>query len=303
MHINDKYIKIIAGTLSSAIFAESCTHGYYLDYPADEINKLAQTRSVDSNSIAIPLKVQFSDENIEYISFLNELAQDILKDPSVAKEFIKNPQTYINEHGYPIKFSKLDARLTKIILALADEDVCTAIKTHDIGAYLNIMKSKNYIDTLEINDIDRFFLIGDKINFNEDLLTEARIVSAGLFLGPVVVAVCCAVWAVFVEHVLVGNAAAFATVFSAAYAYNAFAKVNGHENVYDSLLNSSYIEIFSLKDTENLDLTIVMDEFIEQSVDDTINYIKLNYPQLTAKYNEKTLKTTILLNIQKTAYE
>lgn len=47
--MKERFIKLFSGFLSGTILLESCTNGYYMDFPADEINRQIAGK-IDSNT-------------------------------------------------------------------------------------------------------------------------------------------------------------------------------------------------------------------------------------------------------------
>ena len=153
--MKSKLSKFVIGTISGTILLESCTNGYYLNYDVDEINEtLSRTTSAIKNT-ALPINVQFSDEQREYLLFLQTLAHDILTDTATAKSFISNPSEYIKSKGFACENISIDSKLTQIILALADNEICKAIESGNISLYLNLLKDKGLLDTISISELNQ----------------------------------------------------------------------------------------------------------------------------------------------------
>lgn len=296
--MDDKLLKLVAGVISSSLLFESCTNNVFLDGAVDEINQNLPIHNF--NSIAIPIKAQLSESNVQYVDFLQKLAYDILQNPEIAQDFINNPTTYVNQNGFSINFNTLDNKLTQLILALADQEICNAIKSQNIRQYLSLMRSKGFINDISITDIDDLSAIGDKLyDINNVFNNDSIDASASLFFFGFVVGVLIAVWACAVEHVFLGNAVAVGTVFKIAAAVNTVTLGEQTHKINEALLASNAIEVFSIKSMEDVDTQIVIDLYIEESVNSAMSYLKEYYPAEINKYDEVTLKNAIFLNIQK----
>ena len=68
-----------------------------MDFPADEINRQIAGKIDSNNSIAIPVQIKISENDTEYIFFLQRLATDIVNHPEIAEEFINNPNQILKK--------------------------------------------------------------------------------------------------------------------------------------------------------------------------------------------------------------
>ena len=172
----------MVGALSGTILLESCTNGYYLNYDVDDINETLSKSSTVFNNKALPINVTFSDEQREYLIFLQTLAQDILSDSSTAKSFISNPQEYVQSKGFTCEIN-IDSKLTQIILALADDEICKAIESGDISTYLNLLKRKGLIDNISISELNQLKDYTSTLNkaMNMSRAANQEMVSASFF--------------------------------------------------------------------------------------------------------------------------
>lgn len=298
--MNHKLTKLTIESLAGTILFNSCGAGYIYEESAEEINqslhKQTDTRSTDYNSIAIP----FSNNDIDYLSFLNELAQDIINNPDVATKFIDDPNVYIKSKGYTGCTIEPDSKLTKMILCLSDAEIGNAIKNQDINLYLDLMITKGYIKNITIEDSDNVLEIADKIhdlfygkpkipNKNLQYLNS----SFAFFYLAVVVGVCAVVWAVVAEHVGAANAVVLATVV----AQSLGVVTSGKPPLLENLYNSHYLEIWNIKSEDNSNINIVADQYIKRMVEDNITYLKKNYPEELSKYSKAEIVNAVLINI------
>ncbi len=96
----------------------------------------------DVGEAAIPINLLKEDQ--EYLSFLNKLGNDIIKNPNIAKDFAKNPQKYTEKYGFHQEVN-IDESLLHYILTLGDEEIISAIENKDFLLVVKLMREKGYI--------------------------------------------------------------------------------------------------------------------------------------------------------------
>lgn len=293
----DKNIKkLVSAILATSFFTESCVSGYYFDIPADDLNLFIRNSNTTFDGIAIPIQVSFSKDDISYIIFLDKLASDILSNSSIAKEFAENPKQYIQRNGFEIDDVLIDHKLTKMILAFADDRISNAIKNQDVSEYLSLMIEKGIVDDLFEKGLNNISLNSPlTVNFS-DLIKNNDNEDGALFIPVVVVGVAIAVWAAFVEHALVFNAAAFATVFTAVAAVNTIT-TGKIKRFYQTLLNSRLVEVYAIKSKEIDNIYLICDQIIDESVNIVLSKLQAQYPQKFENVDTSKLKTQILYNL------
>lgn len=301
--MNNTVSKIIAGALASVMIFESCTRGEYMSFSAEDINEAINETNASLNSIALPINVNFSKEDARYLLFLQKLAQDIIVDPHIAKEFISNPISYCRKNGFNDKHIAMDAQMTKIILSLADEEIMEAASTGDIPRYLGLLKDRGIIDTVSVNLDVALSRKGDINNVNVQVPRDEVIdvgggsLSACLVYGAVLVGVAAVVWAVVVEHFAAANAVGALT----AIAWTVAAVTDGGRGasygLVDSLSDSDMVRIWMLTNGEMEHVPKLIDQYTKDIVESTLNYIRNNHPQEYEKYDEAMLRNIIMLNI------
>lgn len=298
--MKSKLSKFVIGTISGTILLESCTNGYYLNYDVDEINEtLSRTRSAIKNT-ALPINVQFSDEQREYLLFLQTLAHDILTDPATAKSFISNPSEYIKSKGFACENISIDAKLTQIILALADDEICKAIESGNISLYLNLLKDKGLLDTISISELNQLKDYTSSIN---KALGLDMTISASLFAfaAALLVGVAAVVWAVVIEHFGAANAVGVLTAI--AWTVGAVTSGAPRRNHSDALLSTKTLRIWNLKSQDPNSMYMVADQFTSNTVDSLIEYFRENMPELYSQTDLTVLRNAIIANLQNLPYE
>lgn len=303
--MKSKLSKFVIGTISGTILLESCTNGYYLNYDVDEINEtLSRTTSAIKNT-ALPINVQFSDEQREYLLFLQTLAHDILTDTATAKSFISNPSEYIKSKGFACENISIDSKLTQIILALADNEICKAIESGNISLYLNLLKDKGLLDTISISELNQLKDYTSSLNkaLSLDRANQDMTVSASLcaFAAAVLVGVAAVVWAVVIEHFGAANAVGALT----AIAWKVAAVTSGapRRNHSDALFSTKTLRIWNLKSQDPNSMYMVADQFTSDTVDSLIEYFRENMPEVYSKTDLTVLRNAIIANLQNLPYE
>jgi hypothetical protein len=137
MEINKIATKTMAGLAATGTLMSSCNRLFISDTQVIEANL------PDKGLAAI--NVDFSKKDIDYLNFLDKLGNDIIKNPVVAREFVKNPQLFVERYGYNEKVD-LDEGLLKLVVALGDENINNAIVANDVATVLTLMKEKGLLD-------------------------------------------------------------------------------------------------------------------------------------------------------------
>lgn len=318
--MSKSFEKITSIALSSSLILESCVNGYYMDFPADDINAAIENNNDNyCYQAALPLKINVLPHDTEYIFFLQALAADIIANPNVAEEFISNPNEYIAKRGFSGEKIAIDSKLTKIILALANEDICDAIQKGDVKKYLSLLKTNNLIDTITINDVNTAIDYQKEINKfirnnSMESIDSQETTSIIIFAVAIIVGAAAVVWAVVVEHFAAANAVAVATAIAAAAAYvtvtlsDAKGGTEKGEDkkiatITESLLCSNTISIWSIKSQETNHIPLLADTFTEQTIDSFMEYIQQKYPEEYSKCDKDVLRNSILINMQNYSYE
>lgn len=303
--MKSKFSKFVIGTISGTILLESCTNGYYLNYDVDEINETLSKTTTAINNTALPINVQYSDEQREYLIFLQTLAHDILIDPAIAKSFISNPSEYIKSKGFACENINIDSKLTQIILALADDEICRAIESGNISIYLNLLKDRGLLDTISISELNQLKDYTSSLNkaLSLDMANQDMAVSASVlaFAMAVLVGVFAVVWAVVIEHFTAANAVGALT----AIAWKVAVVTSGTpiRNPSDTLLSTKTMRIWNLKSQGPNSMYLVADQFTSDTVNSLIEYFRENMPELYDKTDLDVLRNAIIANLQNLPYE
>lgn len=288
-------VKTVTGLTASSILASSCS-GYYPEINDSNYFNL-QTRGLsDEGSPALP--IDLSQDNIDYLNFLIKLANDIIKDPVIAKQFSKNPNAFIKEYGYTGEIS-LDEGMLKLILALGDEEINQAVNQRDMTTALALMENKGYLNN--INEV-KLQLTSEQIKkvydnlgipINNSEITDPQV---AVLAVPVILY---AIAAVYSQAAVVYNVGG---VINAALAVTvvAWAEVWGPQsNEINNLIDNNLpLKLWSLKGNEK-DTYIATDKYIDNQVERAIKLTKQHNPQLLKNISEEDLARLIKYNIIK----
>jgi hypothetical protein len=149
---NKKITKqIIAGILIPSVLLPSCSPYFHDEMDIKLINN--QFEPDNRSSIAVPMNLNFNSEDIRFLKFLNNLSDDIIENPLIAKQLAETPQTIVEFYGVQDLKIDFDDELWKLIIALGDEDLHKAVKSQDIPLFFSLCEEKRLISELKESDI------------------------------------------------------------------------------------------------------------------------------------------------------
>ena len=156
MEKKDLFSKSLLGLSVVGIIAASCSSdGLWTE--SDENSEYLNSLSDEGKAA---LSINLTQDEIEYLNFLNKLAQDVIKEPAVARQFACDPNAFIQQYGYKGEVN-LDEGMLKLILTLGDDDINTAINQNDITTALALMQSKGLLDDISKSDTQIKFSVKD----------------------------------------------------------------------------------------------------------------------------------------------
>ncbi|MCE2615395.1 hypothetical protein [Phocaeicola oris] len=270
MKSNPVLTKIVAALVSTGVILPSCS-GYFID---EELVENAELPDIGISAINLP----FDEQEISYLLFLSKLGNDIIEYPQTAREFIANPQKYIEKYGFcePIN---LDDSLLKLILALGDNDVNSAINAEDYSLAINLLKNKGLLTSVRSDFIDLSNGEITKLYNVIGIKAKSQEVDTG-FIAPI--------------PVIVFAIAALALAIAAGtiiYIRTSMDVTNEMSNVG----SNSTLRILKLKSCSTKTY-IAVNKFIDDEVDKIYKKIEsLNYPMETEA--KEQVKNFIKINI------
>ena len=293
MNNKDLFSKGLIGlTLSSVIVASCTSEPLWMD--SDEISSVSQFPDDGVQAV----NIQITKEEADYLKFLNNLGEDIIKEPAVAREFAKDPSSFIKQYGYNGKIN-LDEGLLKLILALGDEDINTAVNQNDISTTIALMESKGLLE-----DISNSYM---KINLSDDdikqIYQKLGINPNNVTIGEKKAAI--AVWpvwavaAVYEIAALVYTAAVGfnATVYATVYAWvEVWGENPNDEQIDNTIMRNLPLRIWSLKGQE-ANTYVAADKYATNQAQRLIKFFKEKDPMTFKNVDEKQLEQMLKLSI------
>ena len=265
------------GMAFSAIFFQACSSSD----SADDLNQnLAglQDSKMEAKSIAVPL----SSVDVEYVSFLETLSDEIVRDSSVAKTFVDDPTGYCRSHGYDIHVN-MDSGLLKLVLALGDKELVDAAQKGDVKRYVSLCRKKGLLNIESFTKDDYIKkLISQLQNSQSDN-------TVGLMaMNPVDISAVAVYGCIFV---------AIAAVAAEAFVVLGTTTWVSHGQSLDSSSNSTAVQqVWNLKSDAK---TSLPSDLTNEIVEEGIEMMQEQLPQEFAHVDKKALKTILLLKLQK----
>ena len=151
-----KIIKgVVVGTLIPSILVPSCTSSYFLDDMS--IMDINRSKSYDArHSIAVPIDLNLKSNDQKLLNFISKLAQDIMKNPLIAKQFAEDPQSIAKTYGVQDLKIDFDDEFWKLIVALGDEDLHNAAKTNNTSLFFSLCSEKGLLSELEKSELAKY---------------------------------------------------------------------------------------------------------------------------------------------------
>jgi hypothetical protein len=301
--MNRKANRIISGTLAASVLTSSCVN----PYSNNESIYGEMSQNEDAGIAAISLSLSLSKTDKEYLSFIDKLGNDIIKNPSIAREFMGDPTAYLRKYGFDQKID-LDEGMLKLILALGDEEINQMIVSNDVTGFVHLLAKKNLLNPqylkISLSDSDKQELS----KFADQLQIDPGNESGGGGDGLV-----CTLAAVCVVYVALGvasfvavmatlgvtiNVSAAMTVVYTVAAYTEV-KVRGvsRSELKNSIAeNNPVFKIWGLKgNTTNT--FIAVDKYIEREVASMIETLEVLNPNLFNNISKEKLSDFLKLNI------
>lgn len=278
---------IVSGVLASSMLASSCT-----PYMQEEVYERYDPTS-DIGEELLPVSLNLRPEDAQYIMALQRLSQDIIHHPSIAKEVVAHPETILMRYGYDGKIN-LDDSVTKIIMALGDDEINLAIQNRDINKFISLCREYGILSDKIQSDLlsDEFYQeqiakIRQHAQTRGDI-NDMETMDIFLVAGALVVAV--------VGVVVVTG---FGLAWNTGVAWNNYAYVNQAEEHQDNIQEDiSAIDIIPMKMIDGYHL---ISEYYEDIVNAGLDYIKEMYPDILKNYTEDEIRQLLYINIVRNA--
>lgn len=133
--MNKKIIPVLLGSLAITATQVSCSSD---DYQYEQV-----VSSETTNSTLLPINIPFNDDDRSYLNALCALAQDIVRDSTVAADALEN-NFILKNYGYNGSII-LDKETVKYIQFFADKEVIRALKEKDAKRYVELCKQHEFM--------------------------------------------------------------------------------------------------------------------------------------------------------------
>lgn len=281
-----KSIGLGLGMTFSAFFFQACESSD----STDELNQIlagSEISKVSASSRAV--SVPISAYNAEYVSFLETLSNDIVRDTTIASKFASNPPKYCKEHGYDIQIN-MDSGLLKLILALGDKDMTVAAKNGDVKTFVALCRDKGLLD-LESFEKDPYILglisqlpgytkgLNGKVLGNTISTTAMQPVNISAF----------AVYGCVLAVVAAVAAEAFVVLGTTTW-------VTHGQSLDNPFGGTAVQQMWNLKNNKDYQ---VPTELTNEIVNQGLEMMKENFPDELANVDEQALRNILMLKIQK----
>lgn len=163
-------------TLAGAILLASCSPtqiGMVDNMLVPNLNEdsVPETRAMglDMEKILDPCLIPISRDDIDLLCFSINLIENILKDSTVATEFVENPTSYMEKCGFLYK-GNIDVAILQIAIASSDLVVRETIKNQDVNGFINICRQRGILSLPSgFQDFDSNYLMVNEENLIEYL--------------------------------------------------------------------------------------------------------------------------------------
>lgn len=227
--MNKNLQKGVSLTIAGSVLLSSCIphmEGTILDVPVTESNN-PKRNSAPSDETASEVDdmqvimdsclIPISDSDARLIDITSKLLADIITEPSIADEFVSNPNEYLSNLGIDYD-GDLDAGLIQMAIAASDPEIKEAIQNQDVNYFLDLCEQRGLlmlptglqyqgINDLVVNDmpIEQYLLengysqsLINSLQEDEDVAVAVEAVVAAYFvaiaaIAALVVAVVCPV--------------------------------------------------------------------------------------------------------------
>lgn len=171
--------KVIAGLIVPAILTPSCSKSdYFINDDVENINKSMLTKT--SNSIAVPINIKLDSRDQIVLDFMMKLIPDIIKNPRIAQQFATDPESIFEIYEIENININLDDGLWKLIIALGDEDIHSAVTSNDISLFFFLCDKKGLISELKESELiknQQLLIVNEG---DEEVIYRSGVMAAGV---------------------------------------------------------------------------------------------------------------------------
>lgn len=271
-------------TLVPSILLPSCSE-YFIN---DDITHINENMNDNQNgAVAIELKLT-SDER-KLLDFITNLARDIVDNPVIAQQFAKSPEDFAKIYGVEDLQLNFDDAIWKLILALGDEDIHTAVKENNTSLFLSLCDEKGLISALSDSDLSVFH---DILNKNPELIKTRSSLVLVLAAGIAVVGA-----GVAGVAIVAGAAASLAAAIHDTVTFWDGSESRSAAQVMNNRAPQAY-QVWVLKNKDK-DTYVMLSEYQDKLVDECIDALQERFPDEMQTVDLNELRQVIAINLPK----
>lgn len=294
MRTKKSLTKIISGCLSSSILA-GCTGGnVYLDLILEDKTSNHEFSNSSRGKTAIPVKLGLNNES-DYLSSIGKLISDIIEDPNVANEFLKDKKGTLKKYNCPDNI-KMDRNHEKMVIALGSKQINEAIQEGNIEKFLNLCDEAGLLDSITNENRQRYDQDILKKIFNDaDLeVPDMEIIQAGVAFAVIIT-------------VLIAIAIAINITVTKTKGQDVLEEEDNNTLMaginYDTIRATEKIieenpifTIWTMKQPKN-NTYLLVDKYNERQIDNIVNFIKKENAEYFKNNSEEKFRNLFKLNI------
>lgn len=294
----DIFTKSLIGVSTASIISASCSNETAW---MEDIVDSSEPEVLFPDEGTPVINIKLSIEETNYLNFLNGLATDIIKEPAVAREFARDPSTFVKQYGYKDKVN-LDEGMLRLILTLGDEDINNAISQKDVTKAIELMKSKGLLDDICNSKM--------KIQFSQEEISkiykqmganfEKESFDEKISISTAVAVTVLYVLAAAIESVAVGYSVAGAFNLAAYFTVVVYSKTSlwpRLENYMDGTIHRNLpLKIWSLKG-QKAKTYMAADKYVTDQAKKMMKLIKDYDPEILQKIDERYLEQILKVSL------
>lgn len=288
--IRKTFKTVVSGTVASSILVNSCT--------VPPINDSLYEKYVPQKDIGdelLPIAFHLKPDDAQYVMALQLLSLDILRDPSVAKAVITNPNEVLKKYGYD-GIVCLDDSVVKIILALGDKEINKTVKDRDIHKFVDLCRQKGFLSD-EIHST----LFSDEF-YQEQITKLKQFVQTRSLDDDSRYEIFYLIGAVIIAIVGVAVIAGVEAIWNVRGVWNNYVKVNEFSDSQFSMhkidISSENVSVIDIIPMILTDGYQIVDAFYADIVQTGLDFVREMYPEMLEIYTEEGIRQLLYINIK-----
>lgn len=290
----------IAKTLAASVLVTSCTPNADLDNVENQITTNPEKDFKQGKGVSISLSL--SEETKKALLEIAPLVQEIIDNPTIAREFSQNPEVFCKNRGYNFVID-LDDAIFKVIAALGNDEINTALQNNDFEKFMQVCadmgllnaEQKVSLNTIFENEEEHeiFNAIAHELN-GESI--ESRSVAMAAVVTVLVAIAIILVFTVGFEHAEEMQPANLnlndeQSEDSLIYSHN-----TSQVFLHCSNPNSAILDVWALRNRKINDYQLVSSykNFLSNQI---VSYLKNKKPEILERYSEIQLSEFLKRNM------